>query len=157
MATIRTISLFLLVTIFCQYIYFIYIKFGILNSISASFYKVKNMFRFFVWGISLCVVPFAIHEFKLLMILGIIMLGSVGGFARFNRDQLRFKIHMIGAIGGISLLFISLWIYFDIWFISVFMLMGVALFAIIRRNNHDVWGMEVLAFILLSFGLFLTL
>lgn len=147
---------------FISYLTYVKIKYGILESISASYYKLKykSLFTLFIWSVSIpCII---IGETPLMFFAGA-LLSFVGAAPAFRRDM-EHDVHMAGAIGGIVLGFTSLLLDFqEYWLIAIMVLF--TLYALPKRlpkkydkewlngiPNHT-WWIEVMAFVLIIFGL----
>jgi len=68
------------------------------------------------------------------------------GAAPAFRDDFTSKIHSIGAIGGISLAMVSLWIDYGYWYVSVGFAVMTFLLTFFRIKYHT-WWIEILAFV----------
>jgi len=79
----------------------------------------------------------------------------VGVFSDTRKSNIIMIIHSLCATGGISLLFLSLGLYWAIWFVVPLMLIGSLM--IYKKAKFWIWGVEVLAFVLVILGLGITL
>ncbi len=154
MIYIKTSCLIVSFLIFVNYLLHVYKKFGILKSISASYYRVKNRFRFFVWGITLPMFVFATNPFKPMIFVGLVFVFSVGIFANFRKRNIMY-LHMIGASVGIALVILGLAIHEGIFILPVVMIIGSLI--IYFATKKYVYWIEVLAFLLCIIGFALTI
>jgi surface polysaccharide O-acyltransferase-like enzyme len=148
----NTILLSWIVLLFISYVSFILLKYGILDSISESYYKEdkhsKFLFSAFIFGLS---IPFMIIGGTTLMILAGLFL-SFAGIARAYKEEFAGTVHIIGATGGISLGYASMWIDFHLWYLPI--IMGLfALLSTLFKLKYHTWWIEILAFILVIIGL----
>lgn len=150
--------------IFVSYMSFIISKFGILPSISESYYKLeggyKSLFSLFIFNM---VIPVIIVGNNPLMFLAGLFIAFVGAAPAF-KEEFQKQVHDIGAYGGIITAFISLWINFHLGYLSL--ILGLFFIYAIPKNmsehwfngikNH-IWWVEILSFILIITGLFLSI
>lgn len=89
-----------------SYLITIVILFGVLKSISQSYYEVKGfgkaIFTLFIWSIS---IPMMIIGSTPLMFFAGALLSFVGAAPAF-KEEMEGKVHVIGATGGILIGFI---------------------------------------------------
>lgn len=139
--------------IFIFYIRFIIKRYGILSSISDSWYKLPEsdnwMFTMFIWGIGIPMLMFATTENILYFFSGAFI--SFVGAAREFKDRSADIIHYIGAAGGIAFALTAL-VLDGIWFPFILVLT----FSIALRSfkiSNLTWWIEVIAFIFIELGL----
>lgn len=139
-----------LILSFTTYIAVIVKKYGVLKSISDSYYvmKYKHVFTFFIWNIGLSFIFLGETGW---------MFGAGGflcfvGTAPMFKEEFEGKVHSIGAIGGIALGFVSLLINFHQIYPLVFMVAGIGLMKIFKIKNQT-WWIEILAFVIMIVGL----
>jgi len=131
--------------VFFGYIALVWFKFGVLPSISDSYYYFKHrpgLFFFAMFGTGFPVIVLA--ETSLLFFSGcfIVLVGTAGAFHR----ELTGKVHVIGAVGSIVLGMVSLWVDYGYWYISVGFTLLMFLITFFRVNNHT-WWIEILAYV----------
>lgn len=131
--------------IFFGYIALVWIKFGILPSISDSYYyfkKIPGLFFFAMFGTGLPITIFA--ETGLLFFAGsfIVLVGAAGAF----RQELIGKVHVIGAVGSIVLGMVSIWVDYGYWYISVGFALMTFLLTFFRIKNHT-WWIEIFGYV----------
>ena len=143
----------IMVTVFVTYITITGIAFGILPSISASYYALKNPlqklgFTLFIWGFALPLIPLSTTLFGFL----------AGGFIAFvgaacaYKQELTEKVHIVGAVGGI--LFGLLYIIVDLgqWQVAFITVLPIAALALLKPNNKTYW-IEIVAFVGIMLGI----
>jgi len=139
---------------FITYIIFIWSKYGILPSISDSFYKTNSRFSFYIFILSVAL-PLMIAGNTALMFSAGALLTFVGAAASF-KEKLTSTVHMIGAIGGISLGFLSMIIDFKLWYLAVIIGVFIIIVNLIKMKNKT-WWIEITSFILIMFGLLMSM
>ncbi len=139
---------------FITYIIFIWSKYGVLPSISDSFYKTKNAFSFYVFILSVAL-PLMIAGDTGLMFSAGALLTFVGAAAAF-KDKLTGTVHVIGAIGGILLGFLSMIVDFHLWYITAIELLFIGIAYLIKMKNKT-WWVEIVSFILIMIGLLISM
>jgi hypothetical protein len=153
---------------FISFISYIIYRFGVIKSISNSYYLLEPnrrfLFTIFCWAIGF---PLIFLEGRLFFLsaVGFIFTGVA---ADYKIPQLTYKyilhihapqrtmvwwIHHIGAGIGILFSFLGLWINFghpELLIIFLISTLTIYLFNI----NNKLWWIEIIAFILILFGLF---
>lgn len=137
--------------IFIAYVIYIWLKFGILSSISDSYYKTNSPFLFaiFIWGTA---IPLIIVGNTALMFFAGALLCFVGASPAFKKRKMEEKIHVYGTIGSIALGIISMWVDFGLWYLTVIMVAGY-IFTMFVKIKNETWYVEILAFVLVMLGL----
>lgn len=144
---------------FVGYISFIVNRYGVLPSISESYYKMKDdklfggsLFTLFIWSLSL---PLIIIGNTPLMFFAGAFLSFVGAASAFKDLKMTKRVHNIGAIGGIGFGFLSMIIDFQLFELTYFMVvLSLSLFLLKIKNL--IWWVEILAFVLIIIGLFIV-
>lgn len=138
------------VIVFISYILYVYFKFGILPSISDSYYKENNkaLFTLFIWSIA---IPLMIIGNSGLMFFAGSFLAFVGAAPAF-REELEGKIHVIGAVGGIAFGFASMILDSHQYILPAIMVIFTLFFTLRKIKNHT-WWIEIMAFSLNIIGL----
>lgn len=145
--------------IFTLYVGLVTLKFGVLKSVSDSYYSIKRkyLFTLALWGFALpAIIAANLNGVTLpgvLMFLagsGICFVGAAPEF----RLKLDGDVHVIAAVSGVVLGMASIWL-FGYWYISV--LFAVASLVIRFTLKNYTWYIEVLAFYLIMLGLLLNL
>lgn len=144
---------------FVGYISFIVNKYGVLPSISESYYKMKGdklfgggLFTLFIWSLSL---PLIIIGDTPLMFFAGAFLSFVGAATAFKDLKMTKRVHTIGAVGGIGFGFLSMILDFQLNEITFFMLLGSLILYLLKIKNL-IWWVEILAFVLIILGLFIA-
>lgn len=149
--------------VFISYVVGVYLKYGVLKSISESYYRIKNkaLFTLFIWSVSIPTI--IVGETPLLFFAGALL--SFVGAAPAFREDVEGKVHVVGATGGIILGFASMAFEFHNYWLAGIML-GFLAFALPKRlpkkldkewingiTNYT-WWIEIVAFSLLAYGLY---
>lgn len=139
---------------FLTYIGFIVYKYGILESISASWYALpkqwKPLFWLFTVILGMCMLPLAdYHSLFFLSGAGLIFVGTA---AAFEDQKMTNRVHYSGAVAGIGgaigALFILLGTLVPIY-ITLLFLVG----SLLLQRTHIIWWVEIGAFIGIVWGL----
>jgi len=131
------------------------IAIGVQKSISDSYYKIKHkyIFTFVLWSFSVLmllgvndVITTAIYPFACF---GIVI---VGAYSHFKGSKFIKIMHFIGAIGGISLAIVGLWVEFGyMWLTLIYLPLYLLAKLVIKRNNF--YWIEVFAIYLIGISL----
>jgi hypothetical protein len=148
----------MMMTVFLSYVSFIWIKFGIQKSISASYYALPENLRFlftlFCWGFAFPAIILGVEITPLMFFAGagICFVGA----APEIKDKWVYKHHMIFAISGI--IFSQLAIYFGFHMLWLNMV-SVALAVIIPflTKKYYFWWIELVAFSAICYALGTTI
>lgn len=137
---------FTMLAVFISYVSFIWIKYGIQESISASYYvlprKLNLLFTLFCWGFA---IPAMIIGNTALMFLAGAGIAFVGAAAQTKFKMTR-TVHLIGAISGILLSQVATIVDYKMWYLSVIYLI-IGLPILFLDKKHNVWWLEIMAFI----------
>lgn len=141
---------------FISYISFIWWKYGVLESISDSWYalpiKYNFLFTLFCWFF---VIPVMIMGDNILLFLagsGIAFVGAAAAFKGMDK-----WIHFISA--GLGIIFSQISIFFDfgLWYINIaFFSLALLLFLLRKIIKKYTWYVEILAFLSIELVLFLS-
>ena len=128
---------------------------GVQKSISDSYYKIKHKFIF----------TFVLWSFAVLMLLGVndiittviypfacLGIVIVGAYSHFKGSKFIKIMHFIGAIGGISLAIVGLWVEFGYMWITLTYLPMYATAKYVIKDNSFYW-IEVFAIYLIGISL----
>jgi hypothetical protein len=135
------IALGIQAVIFIAYIIFITIKFGVIHSISESWYKLpkgqKGWFTAMCWGIG---APMVVHEH------GLFMLSAAGflfvGAATMFKQKMTKEVHYSGAFAGIVGALAGLWVVYDLWWplaVTALAVGGI----IATKLKHPIYWIEI--------------
>lgn len=140
--------------VFISYVVGIVLKWGILPSISDSYYKLRKYNPLFPLALMGFAIPAMLAGNTALMFLagsGIIFCGTAGAF----KEHLTSRIHFSGALIGIASGLASLWIDFSLWYFIPAMI--ISSFIIWKNAKNYIWWVEILSFTLIILGLWLGL
>jgi len=136
--------------LFSIYLAFILIKYYPLDSISESYYRLKNkaIFTLVLWGFSIPLIVYASHPLIFLAASGICFVGAA---AEYKQD-LTDTVHVAGAVSGIffGLLYIAvqgLW-----WLVGVYF----AGFILLSFTKRKILWIEAWSFYVILYGIYLT-
>lgn len=150
------------ILIFVSYISFIIIKFGILPSISESWYRLRDLggvwhslFTWFCFGLGFLMF-FQTNGNTPLFFLSGVGLSFVGVATMFKlKDDIQPYIHSIGAIIGILGALIGIGVEREAWLpLLDFVILSVILYFFTNKNRT--WWIELAAFTTVSLGLLFT-
>jgi len=135
--------------VFVLYVSFLWIRFGVLPSISESYYrlpkKLKFLFTFFCWGFALpaLIIGISLTNNYLMFFAGA-GIAFVGVAAAF-KEGLAKRIHNIGAVVGIASSQASIAYDFHMYYVNlIFLTLAAIIYFIIKKNS--VWWIELVAF-----------
>lgn len=144
--------------VFLFYIGFIVYRFGVLPSISESWYKLEPfrmgfLFTLFCWSLSMLML-FQTNETTGLFFASGTGLGFVGAATMFKSTAaLTDKVHGAGAVVGILSALLGLGVEYNNWIpMAVFVGIGATLSAFNVKNK--IWWIEIVAFLCVISGLF---
>ena len=148
----------LIITIASLFGFLAYIiaKYGILPSISDSFYSLKNgwIFSLVLWVVSASVLVISLMlNTSILLPIACVGIVTVGAAPRF-KEKRQGIIHVVGAVGGIGAGLASMWVDFGLWYIVAIF---VAIFIIVKfsKVKNKTWWVEVGAFLAIIVGIFI--
>ena len=138
--------------IFIFYNTYTYFSFGLLPSISDSYYhldkKYNMIFTFFIWFF---IIPIMIVGSTPLLFFAGAFIGFVGASPKF-REKTDKHVHNIGAIGGILFSILSLIFDFKLWYVSLFLIVTYIVLNLLKYENK-IYVIEVLTFLIIIFVL----
>lgn len=150
-------SFYIMLTIFVTYVGFIWIKYGILPSISYSYYelpkKLKPLFTLFCWGFALpvAIIGITLAEESIWQFLaffasgGIMFVGTAPDFkSETGNDKI---IHYVSAL--ISVIFSQLYIalvFPEMIYVPIIFLLSSILLILFKRKVKEIWWIELFAF-----------
>lgn len=149
----------LMTTVFVSYVAYIWAKYGVLKSISQSYYelpkKLQPFFTFFCWGFAIPAIILGSSGVMFLAGSGIAFVGAAAAF----QEEMTKEVHMIGA--GVGVLASQLAIYFQygMWPVNIAFIVLSLLLLLFRKkiNNKHIWWIEIAAFISIFIVLGITL
>ena len=131
-------------TSFVSYVAWVWVKFGILPSISDSYYHSHNNFLFWAFLIGLSVPVILVGSSALTFF--------AGAFLCFTASAPAFKqkmegiVHVIGATGGIFLGVVATICDMHLWIPAVLMVSFTVLATVFKLKHHT-WWIEIVAFV----------
>jgi hypothetical protein len=152
------VAYYIMTGVFISYTALIIILFGILPSISDSWYKLskklKPLFTLFCWGFSVpaIIIGVTISEgsnFQFLIFLagsGIAFVGAAPDFkSKTGMDR---KVHYAGALIGVifSQLFIGL-VFPQFWYVNLFFVTVSILMLLFKKRVEEILWIEIVAFL----------
>ena len=143
--------------IFTTYLIWIISKYGLLPSISDSYYKLKEdkldfVFTLFIWYVSLSTIFIASTP---LMFGAGSLIAFVGAATAFKDDNLTKKVHTISAISGILFGIMSLLLEFNDYIFPVIFL-NLFLIIVISNPKNKIYWVEIVAFYSIYFSLLIN-
>jgi len=156
------IALFItMVTVFVAYVATIVSLYGILPSISDSYYhlpeKWKPMFTLSLWGFAFpaIIIGTPITWMMFLACSGIIFVGAAAAF----HQKLTKTVHIVGAATGMILSQVAIATVFGMWYVTVASVVLAGLVFLLRKyiNNTHIFWIELICFtaIGLAYGVYL--
>lgn len=145
---------------FSLYVGYIVFNWGILKSISDSYYyltKSKQVyFLLFCWGIG---IPFMLYSNPLFLFagFGFIVTGIASDYKIYESgfNKLTWWVHHIAAISGILFSYIGIWVVYNGYiYILLFFVSLLVLFRFKVKNI--IWWIEIFAFIFILIGLIIN-
>ena len=139
----------MMILVFVSYVVFIWSRYGIQKSISASYYvlpeKINVLFTLFCWGFAF---PAIIVAQTPLMFLAGSAIVFVGAAARF-KEKLTKSVHMISATIGVILSQASIFFDYHLWHLNaIFVLSSLIILGVLYFKHIDkyIWWIEIFAF-----------
>lgn len=162
---VLSVSILIIAIVFSLYNLLIWRMYGILDSISASYYSLgKKNSKFFVFFTWLLVVPLAViggvqpMEFSgAMFMVSAIGFAFVGAAGAFKLEEMTKIVHYIGAGIGIAAALAGLVAAnTGLWYLPIaFALASFVLF--MTKAKNIIYWIEIIAFVFILFGLLLLL
>jgi len=141
----QIVLLIISAAIFISYALYITYTYGIQKSISASWYKLPNNWRFIftftLWGFA---IPVMIVGDSALFFMAGGLICFVGAAASFRDLSMTYKVHMVGAYGGVLLGFAAIVINLGYYILPS--ISALAIVIIWFTVKHKIWWIEITAF-----------
>lgn len=138
-----------MLTVFVSYVAYIWSKYGVLKSISQSYYelpeKLKPLFTFFCWGFAIPAIILGSSGIMFLAGAGIAFVGAAAAF----KETMTKEVHMVGAGVGVFASQLAIIFQYGMWPVSA-TFFGLSLLLLIFRkkiNKKHIWWIEILAFL----------
>jgi hypothetical protein len=150
-----------MVIVFFGYLTGIVYKYGILKSISDSYYHLpknwKILFIFFCWGIVLPAMIIGLEQTgSIFMFLAGAGIGFVGAATAF-KEKLTYTVHMTGAIVGIISSQAAIAFEYNLYWLN-YLFVGISLSLVIltalKVNVKYFWWIEITAFVCIGIALY---
>ena len=141
-------------TIFFTYLTLITIRYGILPSISDSYYNMKHpaWFTLAMFGTGL---PIAFYAESGLLFFAGAFIAAVGSAPAF-RKELQGKVHVVCAIGGIILGLMACIFNYNNWIAPLIFIVFFIIATLTKLRNRT-WWIEIAAYICILTVLFIAL
>jgi hypothetical protein len=140
-------SFIIMVSVFVSYVSFIWLKYGIQKSISASYYALPEKWRFlftlFCWGFAFPAIIVGVEVTPLMFFAGA-GICFVGAAAQIN-DKWVYKIHMTAAISGIIFSQLAIIFGYHMGEVSAVSAILCAIIPILTKKYYF-WFIELVAF-----------
>jgi hypothetical protein len=141
--------------VFLTYVGFIYKRYGVLHSISMSYYELKKDklgMLFYIFCIALAAPLFAIYldTGNILWVVasfGFALTGTASKFSEKHTDI----AHYTGAGLGILFCFLGLGFAYDVW--AVRMMIPATLVLVVTVKKNAIWWIEIAAFVFIIMGM----
>lgn len=139
--------------VFTGYLLYVALRYGITQSISASYYKLKGkwLFTIALWGFS---IPLMIAAAKPLIFLagaGICFTGAAPSTS-FKMEE---RWHIGSSVAGIVFGILGIWIHLGMWWIPAIQAVFTLIFVLLKVKNYT-WWIETLAFYLVLAGVLIN-
>lgn len=146
-----------MLTVFISYVSFIWIRYGVQKSISDSYYRLpeksKYLFTYFCWGFAF---PAAILAHNIWITPAAMLICLVGVARDFKNIKVLKFFHMFAAYTGVLLSQIGIWVYYDMWYLTISFIIISGTLYILNVKNKIFW-VELLAFGMICFILGINL
>lgn len=137
---------FLMLIVFTTYVGWIWSKYGVLKSISQSYYelpvKLQSLFTFFCWGFAIPAIILGSSGLMFLAGSGIAFVGAAAAF----QERMTHEVHMIGAVVGILASQLAIIFQYQMWPIAA-AVAGISLALVALKNPKKIWWIEIAAFL----------
>lgn len=149
------LSMFIMMlTVFISYVSYIWIKFGIQKSISASYYALPEnqrfLFTLFCWGFAFPAIIIGV-EVTLLMFFAGAGICFVGAASKILEKDV-YKIHMVAAIGGIIFSQLAIFFGFHMLWLNITSVVLSAIILFLFKKTYF-WWIELVAFSAIVYAL----
>jgi len=147
-----------MLTVFIGYVSWIWARYGVLPSISNSYYHLpKNLqpiFTLFCWGFSLPAIILGSSGLMFFAGAGIAFVGAAAAF----KEKMTMEVHVVGALAGVLFSQLAILIQYGMWPLNlVFLGISAPLFItrFIKKKDgthpcpNRTWWIEILAFLLI--------
>ena len=149
-----TFFYFMMLIVFFSYVGYIWAKYGVLQSISQSYYrlpkKMQPLFTLFCWTFA---IPAIIVSSTSLMFLAGAAICFVGAAAAYH-DSMTSEVHAIGARVGVIASQLAVFLNYGMWPLNIaFIVISAALYFYYKKKPNyeqkEVWWIEIVAFLII--------
>jgi len=149
------VSIIISIVAFTVYVGAIWYKFGVLSSISESYYHLKGLQKsFFMLAMFSTGIPITIYAETGLLFFAGAFITFVGASPAF-KEGTEGKVHVIGATGGILFGMMSMLFDYSLWEIPALFVFLALVITLLELKNRT-WWIEILAFIAILTGLIIN-
>lgn len=151
-----TVLFIIMLSVFIGYVSWIWAKYGVLPSISDSYYhlpkKLQPLFTFFCWGFSIPAIILGSSGLMFFAGAGIAFVGAAAAF----KDKMTMEVHVTGALLGVLLSQLAIWLQYGMWPLNIsFLVIAVPLLItrFIKTKSgkklcpNRTWWIEIAAFL----------
>ena len=141
--------------VFMGYLWYLIKNYGVLRSISHSYLEIKEptLYVLAMFGFAIPMMFLSISTPLIYIAAFGILLCSATAAVRTKFETL---VHRIGAEGGQLLACISMWVDFNLWYLSIAFVLFTIISLLINYKKHT-WWIEVSAFIMIFLGMLITI
>jgi hypothetical protein len=144
--TYVTVLFIIMLTVFFGYVGAIWTKYGILHSISESYYQLpknlKLLFTLFCWAFAFPAIIIGSNGLMFFAGSGICFVGAAAAF----KEDLTKEVHFIGAALGVLLSQLAILFIYKLWIIpAIFVIFSLFMLFVIKK--HTIWWIEIAAFL----------
>jgi len=140
-----------MVSVFVGYVGFIWWKYGVLKSISQSYYELPKSYNFIftlaLWGFAFPAMILGTPLTGLMFFAagGIMFTGAAAAFM----EEMTRTVHFVGAGAGVLFSQLAISLVFGMWPVTLAFVISSLLLLLYRNkiNNTHIWWIEVLAFV----------
>ena len=136
---------------FFSYVILILTRYGVLKSISNSYFflplEYKFLFTLFCWGFAIPVIIIGTPQTPLMFFAGT-GIAFVGAAAQI-KQKLTYRVHMTGALSAILLSQIAMIFVYDAWYMTAICAILATVFYFTNKKTWMFW-MEVVCFVAIS-------
>ena len=145
----------IMLSVFFGYVGFIWAKYGVLKSISQSYYELPEKWRFlftlFCWGFAFPAIIIGTPVTGLMFFAGagICFVGAAAAF----EEKLTREVHFAGAGAGVLFSQLAMILSYGMWPISLIFGVSSLLMLLFRKKIREkhIWWIEVLAFLAICY------
>jgi len=148
-------------TFFISYVLSMFLTYGVLSSVSLSYYKLPRNLQFLftiaMWGYAIPAIMIGVPLSGLMFLAGsgICFVGAAPAFKDLKMEN---TVHSIGAIVGIFFSQIFITFIMNQWYLTAGLLLLTAItYLIPKMKPNIVWWIEIFTFLTVSISYFLLI